>query len=60
LQLVFLTGLAIVSKQRALRGIDRLLERHGADADLRRVCRRDAPLEPALPPGADGSARSLA
>jgi lipopolysaccharide/colanic/teichoic acid biosynthesis glycosyltransferase len=60
LRLVYLTGLAIVSKRSALRGIDRLLERHGADAELRRVCRRDAPLEPALPPGAEGSAHSLA
>jgi lipopolysaccharide/colanic/teichoic acid biosynthesis glycosyltransferase len=60
LRLVYLTGVAIISRRRALGGIDRLLERHGADADLRRVCRRDAPLEPASPPGADGPARSLA
>lgn len=60
LRLVYLTALAIFSKRRALQGIDRLLARHGADAALRRVCRRDAPLEPALPPGADGSAHSLA
>jgi lipopolysaccharide/colanic/teichoic acid biosynthesis glycosyltransferase len=60
LRLVYLTGVAIVSRRRALAGIDGLLERHGADATVRRVCRRDAPLEPALPPGADGPARSLA
>ena len=49
---VWLTGLAIVDKPKALRGIDAILARHAAPAKLREVARREAPLEPGLPPGA--------
>ena len=52
LHLVWLTGLAIVDKPKALRGIDAILARHAAPAKLREVARREAPLEPGLPPGA--------
>jgi len=58
LRLTWLTAVAIVSKSRALDGIQRILARHRADPVLRAVCRRDVPLEPALPPGADGPAPS--
>ena len=51
LHLVWLTGLAIVDKPKALRGIDAILARHAAPAKLREVARREAPLEPGLPPG---------
>jgi lipopolysaccharide/colanic/teichoic acid biosynthesis glycosyltransferase len=47
LQLVRLTLVAIFDKPRALGGVSRILERLGADPDLRRVARRDAPLIPA-------------
>lgn len=54
LRLVWLTGLAILDKARALKGIDAMLSRHGAPAELRQVARRNVPLESALPPGAAG------
>jgi lipopolysaccharide/colanic/teichoic acid biosynthesis glycosyltransferase len=50
LQLVWLTALAIVARPAALRGIDAILVRWGADPDLRRVCARSAPLPVARPP----------
>lgn len=56
LRLIWLTALAIVDKPAALRGVQAILVRHGASDELRRVARREAPLEPALPPGADASA----
>jgi lipopolysaccharide/colanic/teichoic acid biosynthesis glycosyltransferase len=50
LQLVWLTALAIVARPAALRGVDAILVRWGADPDLRRVCARSAPLPIARPP----------
>jgi lipopolysaccharide/colanic/teichoic acid biosynthesis glycosyltransferase len=50
LQLVWLTGLAIVARPAALRGVDAILGRWGAEPDLRRVCARSAPLPVAQPP----------
>jgi len=50
LHLLWLTALAIVARPAALRGIDAILARWGADADLRRVCARSAPLPVAQPP----------
>lgn len=52
IELLILTATALLSRRSALRGIDRLLERLGADEDTRRVARRQAPLQPAPPPGA--------
>jgi lipopolysaccharide/colanic/teichoic acid biosynthesis glycosyltransferase len=51
LRLIWLTGVAIFSRVRALREIDRILDRLGADAKLKRICRRDDPLPHGLPPG---------
>lgn len=51
LRLVWLTAVALADKPRALKGIDRLLARWGADAELRHVCRREVPPHPAPPPG---------
>tara|TARA_B100000678_G_scaffold38622_1_gene28302 strand:- start:379 stop:1104 length:726 start_codon:yes stop_codon:yes gene_type:complete len=49
-RLIWLTAVGIVSRPRALAGVERILKRHGAGDALIRVARRDAPLEPALPP----------
>lgn len=51
LQVVWLTAVAIRSRERALAGVDRLLERLGAEPELRRVARRQSPLVPHPPPG---------
>ena len=53
IRICWLTVLAILDKPRAIAGVVDLLERGGADADLITVCRRDADLPPAPPPGAD-------
>lgn len=52
LELMVLTGVALVSRSRALGGIQRILHRLGADASTQRAARRDAPLTPHPPPGA--------
>ena len=53
LSLILLTVLAIVSRRRALAAVARLLENLGAPADLVAVARRDKPLVPTPPLGAD-------
>ena len=50
--LILLTAAAIVSRQRALKGVQRLLQRWGADPLLLRMARREEPLRPYPPPGA--------
>ncbi len=50
--LVFLTAVAILSRQRALSNISRLLKRLGAEPDLVRVALRQDHLVPVPPPGA--------
>jgi lipopolysaccharide/colanic/teichoic acid biosynthesis glycosyltransferase len=50
LHLLWLTALAIVARPAALRGVDAILTRWGADPELRRVCARSAPLPIAQPP----------
>jgi lipopolysaccharide/colanic/teichoic acid biosynthesis glycosyltransferase len=50
LQLIFLTVVAIIDKQAALRGIETLVQRHSQDWALLQVVRREAPLQPASPP----------
>lgn len=51
LRIVWLTAVAVTNKQRALRAVLDILERHGADAELIQVCRRDGPLPEGVPPG---------
>uniref|UniRef100_UPI00404771C0 sugar transferase n=1 Tax=Polynucleobacter sp. TaxID=2029855 RepID=UPI00404771C0 len=48
--LVWLTLITIVSRQRALRGVQVLLRRMGASADLVRLASREDPLVPMSPP----------
>jgi lipopolysaccharide/colanic/teichoic acid biosynthesis glycosyltransferase len=50
--LILLTAAAIVSRRTALKGIQRLLQRWGADPLLLRMARREEPLLPYPPPGA--------
>jgi lipopolysaccharide/colanic/teichoic acid biosynthesis glycosyltransferase len=52
LELVLLTVVALVSRRRALAGVERILERLGADELTRTAARRDAPLRRYPPPGA--------
>jgi len=51
MKIVILTVVAAFAKRPALRGVDSILDRWGASADLRRICRRRVPLLPADPPG---------
>lgn len=51
LQLMWLTGMGIMSRQAALDGVVALLEKLGADEDLIRVARRTEPLVSVPPPG---------
>jgi hypothetical protein len=51
LQIIWLTALAVINKQKALDGVVRLLEALNAPAELVEVCRRNAPLPEAPPPG---------
>ena len=54
LELVALTAVAIVSRRRALRGVQAILARLGADQELWRLAGREDPLVPHAPPGASG------
>lgn len=51
LRILALTGLAILSRPAALRGVDRILADLRVDEALRGVCRRQDPLPWAAPPG---------
>lgn len=53
IRICWLTALAIVDKRRAVAGVVALLEGAQADPALIAVCRRDAKLPAAPPPGAD-------
>ena len=53
IKLIVLTAVAIVSRERALDGIQAILSDLGADEQLQRVARRTDRLEPFPPPGAD-------
>jgi len=50
-KLVFLTAVAIVSRARALSGVQSTLRSLGADKDLLRIAARESPLVPMPPPG---------
>lgn len=52
LRLIYLTGVAITSRERALEGVQQILKDLGADEELRRVAKRDQQLVPHPPPGA--------
>ena len=52
IRLILLTALAIVSKRRALKYIQHMLDELGADDLVKRVARRDQSLFPYPPPGA--------
>jgi len=52
IRLILLTALAIVSKRRALKYIQHILDELGADDLVKRVARRDQSLFPYPPPGA--------
>ncbi|MBN1992363.1 MAG: polysaccharide biosynthesis protein [Anaerolineae bacterium] len=52
LKLIFLTAVAIVSQEKALNGVQKILNNLNADAMLKRVAQRKEPLKPYPPPGA--------
>lgn len=51
IRLIFLTALCIISKDRALVGVQGILERIGAERQIRRVALRKDELVPTPPPG---------
>ena len=53
IQVCLLTAVAILSRERALKGLQGLLGRLGAPADLLRLASRIDPLVPQIPPGGD-------
>jgi lipopolysaccharide/colanic/teichoic acid biosynthesis glycosyltransferase len=59
LKLIALTALAIVDKQAALRGVNRILSALQVDPVVVRVSRRDADLYPFPPPGAADIVRAI-
>lgn len=52
IRLVVLTGIAVVSRPRAIRGVVRILAQLGAEPELLMIARRQSPLVPMPPPGA--------
>lgn len=52
LRICLLTGLAIVSRQRALRGVSQLISSLGGSQNLVDLAKRERELEPSPPPGA--------
>jgi len=53
IQLILLTVVAIINKNKALEGVCALLKRQGVDQEIIEVAKRRAPLVPAPPPGSD-------
>lgn len=51
LRLIWLTAVAIASRDSALRGVARILDRLNADERLKGICRRNQPLPHGPPPG---------
>ena len=52
-KLVFLTAIAIISREKALRGVQKLLDKLNIDPQIKRVARRKEKLLPFPPPGAN-------
>lgn len=52
-QLIFLTALAIISRQRALKAVHKIVTRLGADEKLQSIVLRQEKLVPYPPPGSD-------
>jgi lipopolysaccharide/colanic/teichoic acid biosynthesis glycosyltransferase len=61
IEVCLLTMLAMISRRRALAGVQRLLRRCGASTELLQIASRAAPLVPTPPPGAEDivTARSI-
>lgn len=53
-QLILLTAVAILSRDRAIKGVTGILIRLGADEEMVRVAKREEPLKPTPPPGSEG------
>ncbi len=53
LKLIFLTAMAIASRTSALAGVVKDLQKRGASSALLAIAARNAPLQPAPPPGSD-------
>ena len=51
IKLIFLTILAIISKEKALIQISKIIESHGGDESLITLAQRKNPLRPMPPPG---------
>ena len=51
-RLIYLTAVAILSRKKALCGVERVLENLDADQQIRMIARRDDKLKPFPPPGA--------
>jgi lipopolysaccharide/colanic/teichoic acid biosynthesis glycosyltransferase len=51
-KIIALTARALISRRRALEGVEQILVRWRADEQLRAIARRDGPLIPCAPPGA--------
>ena len=52
LRIIYLTAFAIISKRRALRGVQEILRAHNADSLMVEIAGRQSGLEPYPPPGA--------
>jgi len=53
IKLILLTIISIISRQKALKGVEKLLENMGADDYLIAVAKRNTELQPFPPPGAE-------
>jgi len=53
IRLIILTIIAILDRKSALKGVQQILSELGAPNDLREISKREAPLQPAPPPGAE-------
>jgi lipopolysaccharide/colanic/teichoic acid biosynthesis glycosyltransferase len=53
LRIIWLTAVALGSKDKALEGVARILDELGADPELKKISRRRDPLPTGLPPGAE-------
>jgi lipopolysaccharide/colanic/teichoic acid biosynthesis glycosyltransferase/ubiquinone/menaquinone biosynthesis C-methylase UbiE len=62
IRLIFLTAIAVVSRERALKGVQKVLDSLGADEVVKQVAKRKGELKPFPPPGATGvvTSRELA